>query len=726
MTPDGRQKLLAYLAAPVLVGVAVLVRGVLMGPPTRIELGLFLVAGVGISATLEHLRRMRRRQAELQRTLAVLTRCDEAILHATSEARLLSDVCNLLVDEGGYRSCWVGAGGAGEHPVLRAVAHAGREGDPPGSLDVACIREKRIVVDRVADGEVTSLPLLHDGEALGVIAMHADHPRAFGAEELRLLQRLGADVAFGVHAIRQRSARERAETERAEAVGALERERARFQALIEHSTDVTLLLDRDGTVAFVSPAVRESLGYEPSEITGRSILDFVHPDDRARSAESLGALTRGGAAVQRLELRMRRADGSWSVAESIRRNLLDHPSVRGIVVNVRDVTEQVRTRAQLLQAQKMESVGRLAGGVAHDFNNLLTVILACGEDLRERIRDQEPPDPGAVEDIVEAADRAREMTRQLLAFARKHVAAPAVVDLNQLVLNTAKLLRRMVGEDVKVVEHFDADAWSIRCDPGLVDQALINLAVNARDAMPSGGTLTVSTENVWVRPDDPRPEPSMPPGQYVRLSVADTGSGITPEVQGRMFEPFFTTKDPGVGTGLGLSMVYGIVRQSDAFLAVRSAPGAGTAFDIFFPRILVDPDAARVTTDPPRGGSETILLVEDEPRVRDVAERALRSGGYRVLVAGGPEEAESVAAAESGPIHALVSDVVMPGGNGPEVARRIARARPGIRVLFVSGYPDEVMERQGMGDRLGSVLPKPFTPALLLRRVRDLLDGTGD
>ncbi len=380
--------------------------------------------------------------------------------------------------------------------------------------------------------------------------------------------------------------------------------------------------------------------------------------------------------------------------------------------------------AQLRQAQKLESIGQLAGGIAHDFNNLLTVILSGAEALRLAGGEGSPPDPEIVEEIAGAGGRARDLTRQLLAFARRQVIAPVPLDLNAVVRGSEKLLRRVLGEDITLVANLQPALWSVRCDPGQIEQVILNLAVNARDAMPSGGTLILESSNFEVGEMYGELFPGMQPGPYVRLAVHDSGAGMSPEVKDHVFEPFFTTKPAGKGTGLGLATVYGIVTQSNGFIRVESEPTYGTTFEVLFPRI---PDVA-VPAEPPvlvtsRQGTETVLVVEDDPQVRAVTVRSLRAGGYVVVVANDGREALDVGAREGVPLHLLVTDVIMPGLDGRAVADELRRLHPKLRVLYVSGHAEEVIVKRGVLEPGIEFLAKPFTASSLLARVRAVLDA---
>jgi PAS domain S-box-containing protein len=384
-----------------------------------------------------------------------------------------------------------------------------------------------------------------------------------------------------------------------------------------------------------------------------------------------------------------------------------------------------QTEAQLRQAQKMEAVGRLAGGVAHDFNNLLTVIRGYSELILCRLQ---PGDPShrEMEEVKKAADRAAGLTSQLLAFSRRQFVSAKVVDLNAVVMNMDGMLRRLLGEDIiELCADLDQDLGSIKADPGQIEQVIMNLAVNARDAMPTGGRLTIETRNVTVGKGPQRDTVMLDEGAYVMLAVRDTGHGMTEETQSHLFEPFFTTKEKGKGTGLGLSTVYGIVKQSGGTIGVESKLGRGTTFKIFFPR--VDETASGATVPGASAvrahGRETILLVEDEPAVRGLVHEALRLNGYNVLVARHGIEALLTGAKHMGPIHLLLTDVVMPQMSGPEVAEKLTAVRPEIKVLYMSGYPDHPVFSQSGVKRGTAFLQKPFTPNVLTQKVREVLDG---
>ncbi len=381
-----------------------------------------------------------------------------------------------------------------------------------------------------------------------------------------------------------------------------------------------------------------------------------------------------------------------------------------------------RTEEQLVAAQRLEAVGRLAGGVAHDFNNMLCVILAYAELAMKQLH-KEDPVYHDIEQMREAGQRAATLTRQLLAFSRKQILEPRVTNINTVIGGIEKMLRRLIGEDIDIQVHPERDLGNVMADPGQLEQVIMNLAINARDAMPEGGKLTIETNNVELDENYATGHLSVEPGQYIRLSVADTGMGMSPETRSHIFEPFFTTKEVGKGTGLGLSMVYGIVKQSGGNIWVYSEPGQGTTFKIHLPRV----DAAVASRKPlrptsPATKNELILLVEDESSVRMAAERILQSAGYRVIVAGSSREALLECQRHAGQIELLVTDVVMPELGGRELAERLRQSNPELKVLFTSGYTDAAIVRHGVLDAGTHFLGKPFTVADLTRKVREVLD----
>jgi two-component system cell cycle sensor histidine kinase/response regulator CckA len=519
-------------------------------------------------------------------------------------------------------------------------------------------------------------------------------------------------------------------TERVHAREALRKSEEMLRTVIDASPVAILMLDRQGRVLTWSSAAERMFGWTADEARNRPppfIPPEFEPEFRARLDQVLA-----GEPLMGLELVRRRRDGAAVPVSLCAAPLRDEDgSVTGVVVAIVDETARraaevalEESRQQLLHAQKMEAVGRLAGGIAHDFNNLLTAIKGGAQMLLLDTPEDAPAHADLVE-IDQSVDRATNLTRQLLTFSRKAVAQPRALDLNALLAGTEKLLNRVLREDVVLATRFCPGHACILADRGQVEQVLLNLAVNARDAMPAGGRLTLETSTVELTGPFGPEHAGLAPGRYVVLCVSDTGQGMTPEVQERAFEPFFTTKPRGQGTGLGLSTVYGIVQQSGGLIQLHSEPGRGTSFRIFFPE--APGDRADDSTLSGLGGAgahrETLLVVEDEPAVRKVVERVLKRAGYRALLAGTGEEALDLLAREPQAVALLVTDVVMPGMSGAELAGRARGVRPGLPVLFMSGYDDEVVSHHGVLNAGVEFIQKPFSPQVLARRVREVLDG---
>jgi PAS domain S-box-containing protein len=496
----------------------------------------------------------------------------------------------------------------------------------------------------------------------------------------------------------------------------------RYRFVTENIADAVFLLGLDGRIALGNHRAEMITGYAQAELVGRAFFSLL-PEAGAREARARLSDVRVGVKVSPFfEVELIQKDGARVLLEvHVTSVLKDGQPVARLGV-ARDITERRYLEDQLRQAQKMEGIGRLAAGVAHDFNNLLTAIggrcyLVLGKLTAENPLRRE------IEIIQGAAERAAKLTHQLLAFSRKQILDPCVLDLNATVTGIEPLLRRMIREDIEIATALDSAAGRVKADAGQIEQVLLNLAVNASDAMPNGGWLTLATGNVTLDEAYARTHAEVEPGPYVMLSVSDTGHGMTAEVQAHIFEPFFTTKEVGKGTGLGLATVYGIAKQSGGHITVYSEPGHGAVFKLYLPRVEEAPGTAEPArpTEITRRGSETVLLVEDDEPLRTLAREILSIQGYTVLDAVSPSEALRLADVHPGPIHLLLTDVVMPQMNGRQVADHLLAARPGLQVLFMSGYTDAAIVEHGVLEPGTHFLQKPFTPDGLSRKVREVL-----
>jgi len=549
------------------------------------------------------------------------------------------------------------------------------------------------------------------GEDLAASALEAGAGDALAKGNLR---RLVPVIRRELREAADRRARRESET-------ALRASEASYTTLVEQAPVGIYRSTPTGRFLSANPALARILGYStPQELLALDMARDVYADaDERRRLVAQDTYT--NQVYEELEATWKKKDGTRiRVQLSVRASRKPDGQVEFYEAFVRDITNQRQLEAQLAQAQKMEAIGRLAGGVAHDFNNLLTVILSYSDLLLEDL----PADSSDREDVTQirkAAQGASELTRQLLAFSRQQVLQPRVVDINASVSGIERLLTRVLREDIKLACTLATDAGMIRVDPGQLEQVIMNLAVNARDAMPGGGLLTIETANVDLDADYLRAHPMAKPGPYVMLAVTDTGMGMDAATQARIFEPFFTTKDVGKGTGLGLATVQGIVQQSGGFIWVYSEPDHGTVFKIYLPRVDEAPSEEAVTNADDVRGTETILIAEDVPAVRAVTREMLKRYGYHVLEAADGLTALQVAADYTDTIHLLLTDVVMPDLNGRDLAERFRTLRPAMKVVFMSGYTDDAVVRHGILQEGIAYLQKPFTPVSLAKKVRVVL-----
>ena len=561
------------------------------------------------------------------------------------------------------------------------------------------------------------VPLKTPKETIGVlVAQHYEDGNAYTKHELEFLASVGGQIAVAIDRKRTEEELRAAET--------------RFRTLVEHLPAITYVAEfgAAGPWSYVSPQIETLLGFSPAEwmADAEVWVKHLHPEDRDRV---LGEEQQSQHSAEpfRSEYRMLTRDGRVLWCRDEATVLSDQDGKRNRMLGVvYDITQRRNLEEQLRQAQKMEAVGRLAGGVAHDFNNLLMIIKGNSEVMLEHLGATERSRKNAIE-IGKAADKAAALTRQLLAFSRMQVIQPKLLDLNGVVNEMAKMLRRLIGDDIELNIVSSAPLGVVKVDQSQIEQVLMNLVLNARDAMPDGGRLTVETANVSLDEDYARRHATVLPGKYVMMAVSDTGVGMDAETQAHIFEPFFTTKELGKGTGLGLATVYGVVKQNGGWIWVYSKSGRGTTFKIFLPQIeevVGSTEPSKVASQSPRG-SETILLVEDQDGIRELASEFLKGSGYTILEARDGSEALQVAGQHHGRIDLLVTDVMMPKMGGRELASRLANVRPHMKVIYMSGYTEYAKDNQKIADSENVILQKPFALDTLARKVREVLAAQG-
>jgi len=551
------------------------------------------------------------------------------------------------------------------------------------------------------------VPLQHGDSTFGVLALQSYEPHVrYGRSELKILTFVSQQVASAI--IFKRNAEAIRESE------------SNFRALAENASAAIYIFD-EKHLLYVNPGAVEICEYSADEMVAMHPMQLVHPDDRERVMKRLQARMADEEVDERIEFRVLTKSGKvrWVDSGGSALTFRGKPARVGIAV---DTTDRKLMEDQLRQAVKMEAVGRLAGGIAHDFNNLLTIISGYSQ-LQMEITAPDNELYQHAEQIKGAADRAASLTRQLLAFSRQQVLQPQVVDLNEVITAFSRMMPRLIGEDVQLEVHLGTALGAVKVDPGQIDQVLLNLVVNARDAMPQGGKILIETANVELDEGYAATHPYVSIGDYVSIAVSDTGHGIDPMTRAHIFEPFFTTKAQGKGTGLGLSTVYGIVKQSGGSVEVYSETGSGTTFMIYFPRVSSAIPASPRVEKRPEQATETILLVEDDNQLRELARTILATQGYRVLMPEHPEQAPDLCSEHQGVIDLLLTDVVMPNVSGIEIAGRVKRMRPDIKVLYMSGYTSSALVEQDVLAKGLAYLQKPFSPFTLAEKIREVLNG---
>jgi len=682
-------------------------------------------------------------QRRLNRELRAISNCNQALIRAMDEQALLDEICRIVCDDAGYRMAWVGYVEHDEAQTVRPVAWAGveegyladagltwsdsdrgsgpagraiRQGETSYTQDLstspAFARWRANALKR-GYRSVIAFPLKNDkGSVFGVIAIYSAEVSAFTAEEVRLLEELAGDLAFGIMVLRGRIEHQQTELD-------LQRSEKQYRTFFQQNLAGNYICSPEGTLLACNPAFLKMFGYASELEATQTNVVSLYPDPGKREV-FLHQLKEQHQLSELKELR--RKDGSpLYVTESAIGGFDDQGELIKIHGFLIDVTERIRAEQQLQQAQKMEIVGKLSGGIAHDFNNILAVINGYSEILL-RDRNLDAVSRHDVQEILHAGQQAALLTRQLLTFSRKQVLQPKVINLNDVIESVQKMLRRLMGDEIELTIELQPDLRLVEADPGQLEQIILNLCVNGRDAMPEGGSIRIETHNVDV--EEVRADPLFPTrgGSYVRLTVTDTGTGMDSETLVHIFEPFFTTKGPDKGTGLGLATVYSIVRQCGGDIKVDSKPGRGSTLYVYLPST-----ARRESVQAPEqnkqeftGGPETILLVDDASSLRAILRSRLEANGYTVLEADDGEHAIRISERERRRIDLLLTDVSMPKMKGPSLAKRIMAQRPQMKVLYMSGYASPAVA--GIINSNAGFLQKPFSEEELTMKVRQLLD----
>ena len=736
---------------------------------------------LSIGADMTERKRAEARVLRLNHLYAALSRLNRTIVQATDRDTLFRETCRIVVEHGQFRMAWIGLIDQAT-PRVNPVAFAGDEQGYLSSVSIAyrdeelgrgptgtaireghCVLCQDIATDPIMGSwrapalqrgyrSSAAVPIRQSNQVIGALTAYAGEPQWLDAEEEGLLVEIGQVISYALDGLVRETQRRLAEanlqqlnlklgqrvlqrtaelTERKQMEEALRESEAQFRQIFERSAIGKSMSRVDGKLNRVNQALADMLGYTIEELQKVDFAQITHPDDVAESQASVRRLLAGECTTYRMEKRYRHRDGHWvfaDVSATLLRDACNVPlyflaSIIDITPRKRAEAERQRLEEQLGMAQRMEAIGSLAGGIAHDFNNLLSVILGYTDFAMDGIREGDSQRE-ALREVKKAAERAVALTRQLLAFSRKQMLQPVPLNLNHIAAGVEKMLRRILGEDIDYVQVLSSDLGVVCADPGQIEQVLMNLVVNARDAMPDGGKLTIETGNVELDEEYASRHVALKPGSYVQLAVSDTGCGMDAATRARVFEPFFTTKEKGKGTGLGLSTVYGIVKQSGGSIWVYSEPGQGTTFKIYLPRVL---SAVTFSTPVPAVvsrpvGTETVLLVEDEEAVRELAQRVLRSAGYTVLAAASGADALAICGAHQGHIHMVLTDVVMPQMGGKALVERLAAFRPGIKILYMSGYTDDAIVHHGTLDPGTHFIGKPFNAADLAKKVRAVLD----
>jgi PAS domain S-box-containing protein len=687
------------------------------------------------------------------RALRTLGKCNEAVAHAAGEQELVQEICRIIVHDGGYRMAWVGYGEQDDKKIIKKIAAFGHDegyinhidatwaetGTGRGPMGAVVRTGRACLIGNIRDcadfpqgkeealtrgyASVLGLPLKLQGVTIGGIAIYAGEIEAFDSEETKLLEDLAGNVSYGIMSLRLREEHSIAERSLARTLHELE-------SIMLAIPDILFRTDLNGNLLTWNKALEKFSGLSPEKLLQRPVASFFAERDRPALSRALAACVREGKSELEFSLHDRRGT---QVLFNGRAVLMrgENGAPAAILGTARDITEHRRAeqneralQAQLLQSQKMEAIGQLAGGIAHDFNNILTAIIGYGNIVLKKLPESDKLRV-YLENMLSASNRAANLTRSLLTFSRKQPINPQPVNVNTVVQNVEKLLQRVIGEDIELKTDLQPEIASVLVDSGQLEQVLINLATNARDAMPGGGILALCTRMAEIGDRYIRTHGYGRAGKFVVIAVSDTGTGMPEETRRRVFEPFFTTKDVGKGTGLGLSIAYGSIKQHNGYINVASSPGEGSVFEIYLP--AVEKTSSEVKSRgqdlPAPKGTETVLLAEDDAAVRSLEKNLLEDSGYRVIEAIDGQDAIEKLRLHGSEIRLLISDVIMPKKSGGEVYEEAKRIHPAVKALFASGYPAEIIKNRDLLVRGLHFVSKPISPRDFLIKVRETLDA---
>jgi PAS domain S-box-containing protein len=688
------------------------------------------------------------KEKHLNSILSAIRNVDKLITKEKGRNRLLKGSCDNLVATRGFNSSWIVTLDETARPVYLSEAGSGKSsvafkemfdrGDLPQCAKTALARPGIVIVNDVADqcagcpnsssckgNAAFCVRLEKDGKIHGILCTSIPHAFADDLREQTLFMEIGEDIAFALYNIELKENSSKMELE-------LKSSEARYRTLFENTTEGILINEKQtGKFNYTNPAMCQILGYTADELKQLTVTD-IHPDDvLERIMSEFAAHEQENKSMIQHDIACLKKDGTIIYTDVVTtpKILIDgtfHSATFFINITEKKKAEDEKKKLeeQLWQSQKMEAIGRLSGGIAHDFNNMLTTIIGNAE-MALMETGKEDPLREVIEDIKLAGEKAAVLTRQLLAFSRKQILQTEIFNLNQVVAEMDKMLRRLIGEDIKLETNLAPDLGLVETDPGQIEQIIMNLAINAKDAMPEGGRLTIETASVELDEGYVRSHFPMIPGRYEMISVSDTGIGMSKEIQAQIFEPFYTTKVKGKGTGLGLSIVYGIVKQSNGYVWVYSEPGKGATFKIYLPRVEKNAgDHEKSDKRPQKSlrGSETIMVVEDDAMIMKMIKKVLTNCGYTVLCAADGNEALRVSDEHKGLIHLILTDVIMPGMGGRELAEQLEKTRPDTKLIYMSGYTDNAVVHHGALEKGLSFIQKPFTSHGLSKKVREMLE----